>query len=295
MDAVVYDKKKLIIIRALLIAIGAGVGATAMWQYFVYYPESVKREIQIVIIVVSGAAFAAILGLSAKPFYRLGAAVIGLFANVGSTLGRRGIIAVLAGLAAAGLAGFLFDVILRSFLDIIAVRVLADALVTVFFAAVCCYGFSKWLTADDVPETSTVRTSCHGYLLTASCFFDDRVFAAADFLCDVKVSTAALKAVWKFGDVAALTRLKAVTESGAVETVKCVTAFEEKSEYAAIERRIADKKLLVLLQTANDIFEPFADGETLDVFAMPTAGLVEKYMLDAKTTVQADAPASDTV
>lgn len=272
-----YDKKKLIIIRAVLIAIGAVVGSTAMWQYFVYYPDVVRRELSIVVIVVSGAVFALLLGLSAKPIYRLGAAIVSAFSGVRYSLGARGIVAVISGLVSAGLVGFLFDVIIRRYLDIIAVRALADALVVVMFASLCCYGFIKWLTADEeVSSGATVGMPCRGYLLTASCFFDDRVFAAADFLCAVKITTATFKAVWKFGDDGALFRLKAVSESGEVETVKSATDFDDADEYTAVERKTADDKLLVPIQAKSDVF-PAMDGADLASFAPPSETIIERF------------------
>ena len=70
-----YDKKKLIILRAVLIVIGGAVGATAVWQYFVYFPDVMRSEFKAVFTVVSGVVLAAILGLSAKPFYRLGSGI----------------------------------------------------------------------------------------------------------------------------------------------------------------------------------------------------------------------------
>ena len=102
-----YDRKKLIILRAALIAIGAALGGTALWQYFVYYPDVIKREFRIVITVVSSAVLALILGLSAKPFYRLGASVADGVRALLSKLGAKGVAAVVLGLIAAGAAAYL--------------------------------------------------------------------------------------------------------------------------------------------------------------------------------------------
>lgn len=242
-----YDKKKLIILRAVLIAVGAAVGGTAVWQYFVYYPDVMKRELQIVIIVVSAVVLAAGLGLSAKPFYRLGASIGAQFGSLVSSLGARGVVAVVSGFAAGGMIGFLFDVIIRDSLKIIAVRVLADVLVVVIFAAVCCYGFTKWIAASEERDEPVFEHNGKivGYLLGASCFYDDRVFTAVKVLFNVKTSEATFGMLWKNGDADALERFRLLTVSGAVDMIKCAKECETAEEYAAVEVDIAADKRLI--------------------------------------------------
>lgn len=241
-DQYEYDRKKLIILRAVLIAIGGAVGGLALWQYFAYFPDFMRREFQIVIIVVTAAVVAAILGLSAKPFYRLGASISELVSNAVARLGGRGVAAVVLGLVGAGALVFLFDVMIRV-IGIWAVRLLLDVLVYVVFAAIGCYGFTKWLSVTDSDDA--LPPADNGYLLTVDCFSDERVTIAADVLINVRVCESAYKALCLFGgDSDAAERLDSLVKSGAVGIVKCNKDFSNKAEYAEIERNIARGKRL---------------------------------------------------
>lgn len=247
-----YDKKKLIILRAALIIVGAVVAGTAVWQYFNYYPDIMRREIEIVVIVVSSAVGAVIMGLSAKPFYRLGVGIATQFQGVIARVGVKGVAAVIAGLVAGGMLGYLFDVIVRHGIEIVAVRVLLDILVAAALAALCCYGFTVWLVSDGRQEQSAPAP--RGYLLTASCFFDDGVYAAASALINATVSDGAVKALWKFGENGdALERLKKVMESGLVSTVSCPDdAFDTLEKYLAHEAETAKQKRLKTVGGDNE-------------------------------------------
>lgn len=270
-----YDKKKLIILRAALIVIGAVVVGTAVWQYFTYYPDIMRREIEIVVIVVSSAVGAALMGLSAKPFYRLGVGIATQFQGVIARVGVKGVAAVIAGLVTGGMLGYLFDVIIRHGIEIVAVRVLLDILVAAALAALCCYGFTLWLAADGRQEPSA--PSPRGYMLTASCFFDDGVYAAASALINATVSDGAVKALWKFGENGdALERLKKVMESGLVGTVSCPDdAFDTLEKYIAHETETAKQKRLKTVGAENEFGNSYEVPITL--FARFTQDEIAKF------------------
>lgn len=274
----VYDKKKLIILRAALILIGGAVGGTAVWQYFVNYPELMRREFQIIITVVSACVLAALLGLSAKPFYRLFASIGAQFAGIVRTLGARGVVAVVAGLAAVGMLGFLLDVIIRGYIGVWAVRLLADILAVCLFAVLCCYGFTKWVAADEPEETGAPERECVGYLLTASCFTDERVLTAADVLCNVKISKNVFQALCRFGgDGAAAARLNAVIERGAAESLKGGDDFSSADDYVRAEIALAAAKRLKPIVAAADGFPAIDGAVDVAVFAPPTDEVKAKF------------------
>ena len=285
-----YDKKKLIILRAALIAIGAGVGAAAVWQYFVYFPDVVRDEFEPVIIVVSGAMLAVILALSAKPFYRLGAGIAQSVIGVVSRLGIKGVIAVALGIVAAGMFVFIVDVIVGTYQDIWAVRLLVDVLAYVVFAAVCCYGFTKWLTAE--PDDVEPQTVKRGYLLAAGCFADERAVSAAYALSGVKVCDGAYRALCLFdGDATAVKRLDALIESGAAEPIACKTPFGARDEYEKLEIELADKKRLRYIAPSGS--EAPSDGLSLDLFAPPSAELMRRF--EIKTAAESENISDSTV
>lgn len=257
-----YDRKKLIILRAALIAIGAALGGTALWQYFVYYPAAVKREFQIVIIVVSAVVLALILGLSAKPFYRLGASIGESLRSLLVKLGAKGVAAVVLGFIAAGAAAYLTDVMIRDFLDIWAVRLLADVLVYILFAALGCYGFTRWLLAP-ADECEPLPPD-EGYLLAADCFADDRVLTAASVLINVKVCESAYKAACLYCDAEAVKRLDAVVRNGSATVLRCGKDFTDKEQFVAIEKRLAETKRLKYVSPSSDA------AVRLDAFVPPT-------------------------
>lgn len=255
----VYDKKKLIILRAALILIGGAVGGTAVWQYFVNYPELMRREFQIIITVVS-------------------ASIGAQFAGIVRTLGARGVVAVVAGLAAAGMFGFLLDVIIRGYIGVWAVRLLADILAVCLFAVLCCYGFTKWVAADEPEETGAPERECVGYLLTASCFTDERVLTAADTLCNVKISKNVFQALCRFGgDGAAMARLNAVIERGAAESLKGGDDFSNADDYARAEIALAAAKRLKPIVAAADGFPAIDGAVDVAVFAPPTDEVKAKF------------------
>lgn len=273
-----YDRKKLIILRAVLILIGGAVGGTAVWQYFVYYPELMRREYQIIIIVVSVCLLAALLGVSAKPFYRLFESIGAQFSGILNTLGARGIVAVVAGLAAAGMLGFLLDVIIRGHIGVWAVRLLIDILAVALFAALCCYGFIKWVAADEPDESVAPERECVGYLFTASCFTDDRVYTAADTLCNVKISKNVFQALCRLGgDREASARLNAVLERGAAESLKSGDEFDTAEDYARAESALAKVKRLKPICAAADGFVGIDGAIDLSVFAPPNETIKAKY------------------
>ncbi len=295
-----YDKKKLIILRAVLIAVGLAVGGTAMWQYFAYYPDAMRRELQIVVIVVTSVLFGGILGLSAKPFYRLGASIGTQFQKIVKDLGLKGVTATLCGIAAAVAFGLLFDFLMSLIIDILAVRVLLDVLVVALVAALCCYGFVRWITVDGSDAPTKRETPYGGYLLTASCFYDDRVYVAADFLTGVKVTQNVFKALWKYGDGAALERLKILSESGALDILRCGTQFDDVDGYSAAEADAAASRRLKPLKASNVVFPDMDGACDIAVFAEPDGALKDKYIklsiggaADAPQTFVGSAPDTD--
>lgn len=264
-----YDKKKLIILRFALILIGAGMGYLALWQYFLYYPNIVRREFQIVIAVVSSAFIALMLGLSAKAFYRLFSSVGEALRDFGGNVGARGIIAVALGFLAAGVLVVVFDVMIKRVMDIWAVRLLADVLAFIVCAAGCCYGFTKWLNA---PKTENAPPQPVGYLITAECFTDERVISAVNSLINVKVCDGAFKALCLYGDERGIRAAKLMDDlikSGKLGVVRTVKPFDDAAGYAEVEKNVAFSKRLRLVQA--DVVSDSALA--LDLFAPPSAEL----------------------
>lgn len=284
-----YDKKKLIILRAALIVIGGVLGGTAMWQYFEYYPDVMRREFAVGVIVVSSAVLAAILGLSAKPFYRLFSSVASTFKGLVKDLGAKGVTAVVAGAVTAGMLGFLFDFLVRDVIEIIAVRVLADIILTFVLAALIGYGFVKWLAADD-EDDSAARCESHkrGYLLTASCFFDDRVFTAAHVLINAKVTETAFRALWKYGGGEALERLRIVVESGAAQIIKGESQFADPTEYTRAETDTASARKLVAVAIAGTPFGMPDAAIALDDFSAPSDAVKDELIKKAAAMTTAE-------
>lgn len=241
-----YDRKKLIILRAVLIAVGAGLGGLALWQYFVYFPDVVRREYSIVITVVSALFTALMFGLSAKAIYRLGATIAGYAVSANERLGARGIVATVCGLAAAGCVVVLFDVAIRTVWNIWAVRLLVDVLVYMVCAAFGCYGFIKWANAPKDDENVVVASpKLSGYLIGWECFGDDRVFTAADTLIGAKVCDGAYKALGMWSDdKTAIRRLDELVMSGKVGVLRCNKTFADKAEYTELEKTLAASKRL---------------------------------------------------
>ena len=291
----VYDKRKLIILRAALIVIGGVLGGVAVWQYFVYYPELMRREFQIIIIVVSACVLAGILGLSAKPFYRLFSSIGVQLSPVLHTLGVRGVVAVIAGLVASGMLGYLFDIIIREHVQVWAVRILADILVACVFAVLCCFGFTKWVAADEQNDFVAAPRASVGYLLTASCFTDDRVFTAAYTLNNVKVSSYVFQALCILGDGAAIDRLNAVLSVGVVARLRGGDEFGSLDEYIRAESALAKAKRLKLVYADGVKEFEAADGALgLSVFSMPTDAVTAAFRRvgesadDGDTTAKSD-------
>lgn len=269
-----YDKKKLTILRAVLILVGAGVGAAAVWQYFVVFPELVRKEYRIVITVVSAAVLAAILGLSAKPMYRLGVSIAELFSAVLGRLGARGILGVLLGLATASLATYAIDIAVRLTQDIWAIRLLIDVLIFLGFAALCCYGFTAWLSAPS--EGEAAPTPKIGYLLSAAALADERSLTAVNVLINVNVTDAAYKALSISGaDTAAAERLGKLLSSGAVGLVHCRSDFSTPEEYAAVEAALAERKRLRLVSAAGAVGKDSDDALNISFFAPPNVERVD--------------------
>lgn len=275
-----YDRKKLIILRAALIVIGGALGVTAMWQYFVYYPHLMRREFQIVIIVVSGVFIALILGLSAKPFYRLIGSIAEIVGTGANRLGAKAIIAITVALVCSGGLVFLLDFIIRRYLDIWAVRLLVDVMAYIIFAALLSYGFTR-ITFREKSENRQAPTPClkAGYLISARCFFDRRVITAAYTLINAKVCEGAYKAICLYGGdkaEAAIRRLDTLIKSGDVEVLRFGKEFESEAEYVELERKLAASKKLKYIS----VEEGNADENTvaeLSVFAAPSDGLLNRY------------------
>lgn len=292
----IYDKKKLTALRIVLAAIGAVVVTTALWQFFEYMPDIMRKEFRISVTVVSSAVLAAIFVLSAKPIYRLLSRLSGELLKITAALGAKGTVAVVSGLLAAGMVGYLCDVMIRGALTVWATRILSDVLVAAVFAALCCWAFVKWVATDDDGEPLRKQAACVGYLLTASCFSDERVFVAADILCNVKTSDSVLKALWKFdGGAEALERLKILSESGAVSELRGGD-FETAEEYVKSEVKLAAANRLKPIELTGRGF-PEIGGASLGVFAETDGSLREKFLraADAKDVEETDADKTQAV
>lgn len=264
-----YDKKKLIILRFALILIGAGMGYLALWQYFLYYPNVVRHEFQIVIAVVSSALIALILGLSAKAFYRLFSSVGESLRDFGGRVGARGIVAVALGFSVAVALTVGFDFGIRYVIEIWAVRLLADVLACIVFAALCCYGFTKWLNAAKTKHNTPQPV---GYLIAAECFTDERVISAAHSLINAKVCDGAFKALCLYGNERGIKAAKLMDElikCGKLDAVRTVKPFDDVASYTEVEKSIAFSNRLRLVEKSG-----VTDGAlALDIFAPPTAEL----------------------
>lgn len=275
-----YDRKKLIILRAALIVIGCALGVTAMWQYFVYYPHLMRREFQIVIIVVSGVFIALILGLSAKPFYRLIGSISDIVGSGVNRLGAKAVIAITVAFVCSGGLVFLLDFIIRRYLDIWAVRLLVDVMAYIIFAEILSYGFARitFRGKSEKQQASTPNRRA-GYLISARCFFDERVITAAYTLIGAKVCEGAYKAICLYGgDKAeqAIKRLDTLVKNGDVEVLRFGKQFESEAQYAELERKLATLKKLKYVSDEIDGEDDSAVA-WLNVFTVPSDGLLNRY------------------
>lgn len=276
-----YDKVKLIILRAALVLIGAGLGFLALWQYFLFYPHVVKREYQIVITVVSAALVALMFGLSAKAVYRLISSVAIAVGGLKDRMGKRGIIAIALGFVVAGGIVVGFDFSIKLVVDIWAVRLLADILVFIIFAAGCCVGFTKWMTSPKSGKPQKTDAPAVGYLVAAECFSDERVLTAVHTLINVKVIDGAYKALCLYGgdDGADAARLMDVlVKNGAVTVLNTGKQFDDGKAYEQLERQIAASKRLKRISLDGGEKEL-----SLSLFALPSAEIAH-----AVTALHAD-------
>ncbi|MDE6294332.1 MAG: hypothetical protein K2L88_06915 [Clostridiales bacterium] len=281
-----YDKIRLVILRAVLVAIGGGMGYLALWQYFLFYPNIIRREYQIVITVVSAALIALIFGLSAKAVYRLASSVAVAARGLKDNVGVRGIIAVLLGFAAAGVLVTVFDVIIRRVVDIWAVRLLADVLAYIFGAALACVGFTKWLNAPKSENGKSEKAlPAVGYLIAAECFTDERVLTAVYTLINVKVCDGAYKALCLYGGekgAEGARLMDALIKNGVISVLNTKKEFNDEAEYIAIERRLAEAKRLkpiVLNATENE--------QGLAVFSPPTEQIMQAVIVPCQKPTEA--------
>lgn len=268
-----YDKVKLIILRAALVLLGAGLGFLALWQYFMFYPHVVKREYQIVITVVSTALVALMFGLSAKAVYRLISSVATAVGGLKDRVGARGIIAVLLGFIVAGGIVVGFDFLIKLAVDIWAVRLLADILAFILFAAVLCVGFTKWMTAPKGEKPPKADAPAVGYLVAAECFADERVFTAVHTLINVKVLDGAYKALCLYGGengAAAARVMDKLIKSGAISVINVNKPFDDGKAYGELEKQVAASKRLKRISVDGDEKEL-----ALGLFSRPSADIVD--------------------
>ena len=270
-----YDKVKLIILRAALILIGAGLGFLALWQYFLFYPNVVGREYQIVITVVSAALIALTFGLSAKAVYSLIASIASAVGGIKDRMGPRGIVAVLLGFfVAAGLVVG-FDFLIKLAVDIWAVRLLADVLAFILFAAALCVGLTKWMTAPKGAKRQKADAPAVGYLVAAECFSDERVLTAVHTLINVKVIDGAYKALCLYGGedgYRGARVMDTLVKSGAISVINTDKPFDDGKAYEQLEKQIAASKRLKRISLKGDEKEP-----TLDLFSAPSADIVNAF------------------
>lgn len=252
------EKIRLIIIRAVLIVIGGCMGYLALWQYFLFYPNVVGREYQIVITVVSAALVALLFGLSAKAVYKLVMSIVGATKGLKDNVGVRGIIAVVLGLVAAGAVVVAFDVMICRVVDIWAVRLLADVLAYIAGASGCCVGFTKWLNAprtENADKTEKTDAPAVGYLLSAECFTDERVITAVYTLINAKVCDGAYKALCLYGGDGGAEGAKlmdALIKKGNISVIKTGKEFDCEDAYRAVEKQLAVSKRLKRVAPEND-------------------------------------------
>ncbi|MCH5154206.1 MAG: hypothetical protein J1F71_03235 [Clostridiales bacterium] len=273
-----YDKIKLIILRAALVLVGAGMGFLALWQYFTFYPNVVRHEFQIVISVVSSALIALIFGLSAKAVYRLICSIADATLRLKERVGARGIVAAVLGLVAAGVPVMVFDVIIRRYVDIWAVRLLTDILMYILSAAGCCVGFTKWLNMGGADKAEKAKNADNadgaektyrplpavGYLLSAECFADERVITAVNTLINVKVCDGAYKALCLYheGGSDAARLMDALIKSGKLSVI-AGKDFDGAEGYELMEKQLANNKRLRLISRSGEM--------SLSAFTQPTA------------------------
>ncbi|MDE6201676.1 MAG: hypothetical protein K2M47_07390 [Clostridiales bacterium] len=296
-----YDKVKLIILRAALVLIGAGLGFLALWQYFLFYPHVVKREYQIVITVVSTALIALMFGLSAKAVYRLISSVATAVHGLKDSVGTRGIIAVLLGLLVAVGIVVGFDFLIKLAVDIWAVRLLADVLAFILCAAALCVGFTKWMNAPRNAKSQKADAPAVGYLMSAECFSDERVLTAVHTLINVKVIDGAYKALClyggdKGGDAARL--MDVLVKNGAVAVLNTGKPFDDGRAYEQLEKQVAASKRLKRISLDGGEKEL-----ALSLFAPPSAEIVSSVTApsddkaaerdNAEKSLPVDAPADD--
>lgn len=263
-----YDRRKLIILRAALIPIGGAVGYLAISQYFVYFPDIVRREYQIVISVVCTLLTALLFFLSAKPIYSLASSVKSSLLSLGESVGARGIAAL--SLAAVCAVGFsvLFDWLIKRALDIWAVRLVADISVCLFFVLLFSYAFTK-LFSGKRPRRA-VRPC--GYLIKAECFTDPRVVTAAMTLINCKVCDGAYTALCRMGGdegKAALARLDGLVRLGKITVVPLGNEFSDDDVYSKKEVDFALNKKLLTVSAGGE-------GITLVSFTQPDTAMLEK-------------------
>lgn len=270
-----YDKVKLIILRAALILIGVALGYLALWQYFLFYPNVVKREYQIVITVVSAALVALMFGLSAKAVYSLGSSVASAVRNLKENVGARGIIAVLLGFAVAGGIVVGFDFAIKLVVDIWAVRLLADILVFILCAAGLCVGFTKWFNAPKAEKPQKADAPAVGYLVAAECFSDERVLTAVHTLINVKVVDGAYKALCLYGGedgYRGARVMDTLIKSGAVSVITTNKQFDDGRAYIELEKQIAASKRLKRISLDG------GDKElSLSLFSQPSADIIAAF------------------
>ncbi|MDE7107129.1 MAG: hypothetical protein K2O39_02280 [Clostridiales bacterium] len=270
-----YDKVKLIILRAALVLIGAGLGFLALWQYFLFYPNVVKREYQIVITVVSAALVAIMFGLSAKAVYRLISSVATAVSGLKERVGARGIFAVLLGFLVAGGIVVAFDVLIKRVVDIWAVRLLADILVFILFSAALCVGFTKWMTAPKSQKPQKADVPAVGYLVAAECFSDERVLTAVHTLINVKVIGDAYKALCLYGGesgAAAARLMDTLIKSGAISVLNVNKPFDDGKAYEQLEKQVAASKRLKRISLDGGEKEL-----ALALFSQPSVDIVDAF------------------
>lgn len=270
-----YDKVKLIILRAALVLLGAGLGFLALWQYFMFYPHVVKREYQIVITVVSAALIALMFGLSAKAVYRLISSVATAVGGLKDKVGARGIIAVALGFIVAGGIVVGFDFLIKLAVDIWAVRLLADILAFILCAAGLCVGFTKWMTAPKGEKPQKSDAPAVGYLMSAECFADERVLTAVHTLINVKVCDGAYKALCLYGGdngANGARLMDTLIKSGGISVINTNKPFDDGKAYGELEKQVAASKRLKRISLDGGEKEL-----ALALFAPPSADITDAF------------------
>lgn len=258
-DVIIVDdevnKKALLITRLVMFIVGATVGALAMWQFSIYYPNLVKAPLNIVYITVCSVACAFLLALSSKPIYQVFLAIMSMVKRFFESRPLAENIAGTIGFVFGGVCGYLFEFALRVGLTVVAVRVLIEIIIGILLAFLFGYVaiyFVRAKKARDAARAENVLPTSKfvGYVITSGAFKSENLNKAATMFINVKVLpqtvNALIDGVKTEDGVEALKRFESVRQLfGNIECKK------ETDELAAV-KAIAQSKNLRIIASAEE-------------------------------------------